>query len=159
MTRLTIGHVGLHVRNIEEEVAFLEIIGGELTCIDTMKNGTRIAFVSLDGVRHHSLALFEDGVALGSGDSKKENRGLHHIAMPVGSRQEVEAWRAKLEAKGVEIDGPYIQGPEGGGLDNGSGSYAVFFTDPNGVCFEIYSGAMTLPEYRAQQAALEAAPV
>jgi catechol 2,3-dioxygenase-like lactoylglutathione lyase family enzyme len=154
MTRLSIGHVGLHVRNIEEELEFLKIIGGELTSVDQMKNGTRIAFVSLDGERHHSLALFEDGVPLGSGDSKKENQGVHHIAMPVDSREEVEAWRARLEAKGVEIDGPYIQGPAGGGLDNGSGSYAVFFTDPNGVCFEIYSGALTLPEYRAQQAAL-----
>jgi len=146
--RLTIAHVGLHVRNIEEELDFLETIGAEMTSMDRMKSGNRIAFVSLDGERHNNLALFEDGEPLPSGDSKKEKLGVHHIAMPAASREEVEAWRAKLEAKGIEIDGPYIQGPDGGGLDGGSGSYAIFFTDPNGICFEIYTGAMSVADYR-----------
>jgi catechol-2,3-dioxygenase len=152
MSRLIIGHIGLHVRNLEEEIEFLETIGAELTAIDQMPRG-RVAFVSLDGERHHSLALFEDGEPLASGDSKKERQGVHHIAMPTESRAEVDAWRAKLEARGIAIDGPHIQGPEGGGVDNGSGSYAIFFTDPNGICFEIYTGAMTLPEFREQEAA------
>jgi len=107
----------------------------------------------LDGVRHHSLALFEDGEVLPCGSSKAERRGVHHIAMPADSREIVQGWQEKLEANGIAIDGPYVQGPEGGGIDGGSGSYAIFFNDPNGICFEIYSGAMTLPEYRrAQQA-------
>lgn len=154
MTGFRIGHVGLHVRNIEEEVAFLEIIGGKLTSMDRMPRG-RIAFVSLDGIHHHSLALFEDGEKLPSGDSKKEPRGIHHIAMPTDSREAVDRWGERLKSHGIAIDGPYIQGPEGDGLDGGSGSYAIFFTDPNGICFEIYAGAMTVEEYRREQAAKE----
>lgn len=151
MERLSIGHVGLHVRNLEEEIAFLEILGAEVTCIDQAPVG-RIAFVSLDGVRHHSLALFEDGEKLPSGNSQNEPRGIHHIALPTETRDDVDAWKDKLEARGLTVDGPFIQGPEGGGLANGSGSYAIFFTDPNGVCFEISAGAMTVAEYRKSKA-------
>ena len=39
-----------------------------------------------------------------------------------------------------------------GGIDGGSGSYAIFFNDPNGICFEIYAGAMTVTEFRQAQA-------
>ncbi len=156
MACLSIGHVGLHVRDLEEEIAFLELIGGELTSIDRAPAG-RVAFVSLDGERHHSLALFEDGRRLPSGNSKTEPAGLHHIALPAESREAVAAWEGRLAAAGVEIDGPYVQGPDGGGLDGGSGSYAIFFNDPNGVCFEIYAGAMTLPEFRRAQASRPAA--
>ncbi len=151
MKRLTIGHVGLHVRNLEEEIEFLELIGCEVTSIDRMQRG-RVAFISMDGERHHSLALFEDGEALASGNSRNDKTGLHHIALPAQSRQEVDGWKKKLKARGIEIDGPHVHGPEGGGMETGSGSYAIFFTDPNGVCFEIYAGAMTLPEFRGKQA-------
>ncbi len=147
MNRLTIGHVGLHVRNLEEEIEFLELIGCEVTGTDTLR-GNRVAFVSMDGERHHSLALFEDGEALESGNSRKENKGLHHIALPAQSREEVDSWKTKLQASNIDVVGPDIHGPEGGGMENGSGSYAIFFTDPNGVCFEIFAGAMTLPEFR-----------
>lgn len=147
MPGFRIGHIGLHVRNIEEELEFLSVIGGELTSIDRMPKG-RVAFVSLDGEHHHSLALFEDGSPLPSGDSKKEKLGIHHIAMPIASRADVDRWSEKLAAHGIAVDGPYVQGPEGGGLDGGSGSYAIFFNDPNGICFEIYTGAMTVAEYR-----------
>ena len=154
MERLSIGHVGLHVRDLEEEIAFLELLGAEVTCIDRAPVG-RIAFVSLDGVRHHSLALFEDGAPLPSGNSKAERTGVHHIAMPAETREDVQAWHRKLQAHGIAIDGPYVQGPEGGGIDGGSGSYAIFFNDPNGICFEIYAGAVTLPEFRKARAAEE----
>lgn len=152
MAGFSIGHVGIHVRNLEEEIEFLKKLGGELTSMDRMPRG-RVAFVSLDGVAHHSLALFEDGEVLPTGDSKKEPRGVHHIALRVASRAEVDSWIGRLKAAGLATDGPHIQGPEGGGLDGGSGSYAVFFTDPNGICFEIFSDPMTVSEYRAMKAA------
>ncbi len=110
MSRLSIGHVGLHVRDLEEEIAFLELIGGELTSVDRAPVG-RVAFVSLDGERHHSLALFEDGRRLPSGDSKKEPVGVHHIALPAESIDEVKSWQSRLEAAGIEIDGPLRAGP------------------------------------------------
>ena len=142
------GHIGLHVSSIEEEMEFLEKLGGTMTATDQMENGTRVAFVSMDGERHHSLALFEDGEKLASGNSRLKGVGLHHIAMPVESRDEVEQWQRNLEKKGVKTAGPSIQGPEGGGLDNGSGSYSIFFQDPNGVCFEIYAGSMSVSDFK-----------
>ncbi len=63
MAGFRIAHVGLHVRDLEEEIAFLEILGAKVTSTDVMPTGRRVAFVSLDGEHHHSLALFEDGVA------------------------------------------------------------------------------------------------
>ena len=148
MAGFSFGHIGLHVPCIDEEIEFLKKLGGTMTATDQMENGTRVAFVSMDGERHHSLALFEDGEKLASGNSRLKGAGLHHIAMPVKSRDDVDQWQRDLERKGVKIAGPSIQGPEGGGLDNGSGSYSIFFQDPNGVCFEIYAGSMNLSEFK-----------
>ncbi len=61
MTSLTIQHIGIHVRNIEEEMVFLSLLGAEITSISESPRRGRIAFVSLDGVWHHNFALFEDG--------------------------------------------------------------------------------------------------
>ncbi len=148
MPGFRIAHVGLHVRNLEEEIAFLAVIGASVTATDTMRTG-RIAFVSLDGELHHSLALFENGEPLASGDSQKERQGIDHIALPTGTRADVDGWAEKLTAAGIAWRGPYIQGPEGGGLPNGSGSYSIFFNDPNGICFEIYAEAMSVAAFRA----------
>jgi len=151
MTSLKIGHVGLHVRDLDEEIRFFEMLGGALTSIDRLGRG-RVAFVSLDGVWHHNFALFEDGAPLPSGDSQKERLGLDHVAMMTDSREAVDAWKAKLTAHGVRVTGPQIQGPDGGGLEGGSGSYTIFFTDPNGICFEIFAEPMTVSEFRSRRA-------
>jgi catechol 2,3-dioxygenase-like lactoylglutathione lyase family enzyme len=147
MSPLNIRHVGLHVRSIEEEMEFLSLLGAEVTSTGTMKRG-RVAFVSLDGIWHHSFALFEDGDPLPSGDSQREKMGLDHIAMETDGRLSVDAWAEKLSAHGIVVKGPQIQGPEGGGLKEGSGSYTIFFYDPNGICFEIFTEPMTVSQYR-----------
>ena len=158
MGKLKMGHLGLHVRNLEEEIKFLELLGAELTSIDTMVRG-RIAFVSLDGEWHHNFALFEDGSPLESGDSQKEKQGIDHIAMATDTRDSVNEWVEKLKANGIAVKGPQIQGPEGGGLDNGSSSYTIFFNDPNGICFEIFADADTVTKFRERVAEREAATV
>jgi catechol 2,3-dioxygenase-like lactoylglutathione lyase family enzyme len=155
--RFFIGHVGLHVRNLDEEIAFLQLLGAEVTSTGVMPRG-RIAFVSLDGETHHNFALFEDGAPLPSGDSKKERHGIHHIALRVETRAEVDEWIGKLKNHGLELDGPHIQGPEGGGLEAGSSSYSVFFADPNGVSFEIFAEPQSVGEFRKVRAARERAP-
>ena len=71
-----VGHIGLHVPSIEEELMFLEKLGGTLTETDKMDNGTRVAFVSMDGERHHTIALFEDGEKLPNGNSRMKGAGL-----------------------------------------------------------------------------------
>ena len=156
MTKLKMGHLGLHVRNLEVEIEFLELHGAEVTSIDTMSRG-RIAFVSLDGVWHHNFALFEDGSPLESGDSQKERQGIDHIALATDTRESVNEWVEKLTANGIKVKGPQIQGPEGGGLDNGSSSYTIFFNDPNGICFEIFADADTVTKFRERVAARAAA--
>jgi len=148
---------GLHVRDLDEEIAFLELLGAAVTSRGTTPRG-RIAFVSIDGETHHNFALFEDGERLPSGDSKKETRGVHHIALRVATRAEVDDWIARLKAHGIALDGPHIQGPEGGGLEAGSSSYSVFFTDPNGVCFEIFAEPQTVAEFSAFRTARERQP-
>jgi len=150
MSGLTIRHVGIHVPNLEEEITFLELLGAEVTSIDALPRG-RVAFVSLDGMWHHSFAVFEDGEPLPSGDSQKEPRGLDHIAMATDSRASVDAWKKKLTAQGIHVQGPQVQGPEGGGLDGGSSSYTIFFHDPNGICFEIFADAQTVGEFRTRR--------
>ncbi len=155
MPPLTIRHVGIHVKNIEEEMEFLSLLGAELTSIGKIGKRGRIAFVSLDGVWHHNFALFEDGDRLPSGDSRKEKMGLDHIAMATDSRESVDEWVKKLSANGIKVHGPQIQGPEGGGLQEGSRSYTIFFHDPNGVCFEIFSEPVTVGEYREIEAEWE----
>ena len=155
MASLTIQHVGIHVRSIEEEIEFLSLLGAEVTSIAESGRRGRIAFVSLDGVWHHNFALFEDGEPLPSGDSQKEPRGLDHIAMATDSRSSVDEWVEKLTANGIKVHGPQIQGPEGGGLPEGSSSYTIFFHDPNGVCFEIFAEPMTVSEYHATVRARE----
>lgn len=154
MTPLRMGHLGLHVRNLEEEIEFLELLGAEVTSIDKMGRG-RIAFVSLSDEWHHNFALFEDGTPLESGDSQKEKQGIDHIAMATDSRASVDQWVEKLTAHGIPLKGPQIQGPEGGGLDNGSSSYTIFFNDPNGICFEIFADADTVTKFRERQTARE----
>ena len=156
MTRLTLGHVGLHVRNIEEELEFLKLLDVELTAIDQTGRG-RIAFVSIDSVWHHSFALFEGGTPLASGDSQKESQGIDHLAMATDSRKSVDEYKEKLIAHGIEVKGPQIQGPEGGGLENGSRSYTIFFTDPNGICFEIFADPLTVSEFREIESQRETA--
>ena len=151
MNPLTIRHVGIHVRDIDEEMEFLSLLGAELTSIGKVSRG-RVAFVSLDGIYHHSLAVFEDGEPLPSGDSQKENRGLDHIAMETDSREAVDQWVEKLSSNGVKVNGPFIQGPEGGGLEQGSGSYTIFFHDPNGICWEIFTQPLSVSDYQKQAA-------
>jgi len=153
MSGLSIGHIGIHVPSIDEELKFLDILGAKLTATDTMKNGVKVAFVSLDGTRHHTIALFEDGQKIPSGNSRTKGTGLHHIAISVESRDIVLRWQRILENNGIKITGPSIQGPDGGGLLNGSGSYSIFFQDPNGICFEIYTGAMSVSEFKAYKKA------
>ena len=147
MKPLTIRHVGIHVRSIEEEMEFLSLLGAEITSMGTLGSRGRIAFVSLDGVYHHNFALFEDGEPLPSGNSKKERMGLDHIAMETDSRKSVDEWVKKLTANGINVSGPQIQGPEDGLLEEGSRSYSVAFQDPNGVCFEIFAEPLTVSEY------------
>ena len=57
--------------------------------------------------------------------------GYHHYAFELGSRQEVDALFAFLQAEGVGIVDPPADYP-----DYGDGYYAVYFLDPDGLKLE-----------------------
>ena len=62
MERLSIGHVGLHVRNLEEEIAFLEILGAEVG--DTLRVGVVDGRLGTARIVTRSSAALELEVAL-----------------------------------------------------------------------------------------------
>lgn len=57
--------------------------------------------------------------------------GLHHIAWTAGSRADVDAMHAHLQAIGATILDPPADYPQ-----YGAGYYAVFFADPDGLKLE-----------------------
>ena len=141
MAASTIWHVGIHVRDIEEELAFLVLLGAELTSVGESARRGRIAFVSLDRVWHHTSLCSR---------TARRRRAAIAAGTATDSRESVDGRARRLTAQGVAVDGPRIQGPKDSGPDEGSGSYGIFFRDPNGVCFEIFTKPMTVSEYRAR---------
>ncbi|MEC9346416.1 MAG: VOC family protein [Pseudomonadota bacterium] len=53
--------------------------------------------------------------------------GFDHVAMTVDSRQELFAWKDRLEAAGLEITGP---------IDHGA-FWSIYFFDPNNIPLEL----------------------
>jgi glyoxylase I family protein len=54
--------------------------------------------------------------------------GLRHVALAVGSRAELEAWKVRLEAAGLWVSDFVPHGPE---------RRSLYFFDPNGHYFEL----------------------
>lgn len=59
--------------------------------------------------------------------------GLHHLAFAAESREDVDALHAKLVAFGAVILDPPADYPQ---YNSGTGYYAVFFADPDGLKLE-----------------------
>lgn len=53
--------------------------------------------------------------------------GFDHVAMTVDSRQELFAWKDRLEAAGLEVTGP---------IDHGA-FWSIYFFDPNNIPLEL----------------------
>lgn len=68
--------------------------------------------------------------------------GLHHLALRAASREDVDALHAELLALGVTILDAPSEYP-----DYGTGYYAVFFSDPDGIKLEY---VFTPPEAEAR---------
>jgi catechol 2,3-dioxygenase len=95
---LRIGHVHLHVGDVEEAVAFYrDLIGFELRA-----NIGSAAFVSAGGYHHH--LGFNTWKGEGVGPSPPETVGLHHWTVELPTPDEVATVRSRLEQAGVPIE-------------------------------------------------------
>jgi catechol 2,3-dioxygenase-like lactoylglutathione lyase family enzyme len=120
-----LGHLVYEVSDIERSTRFwTEVMGFEVSDV----NEIGMVFLRYGG-DHHSIAL----VPSKKSQRPPEDAGLqfHHLAMEVGSVDELFAARDFLRAKGVEI---VYEGRRGPG-----GNIGVEFRDPDGYVFEIYA--------------------
>ncbi len=65
---------------------------------------------------------------------------FNHIALDVGSKDEVDRWQARLTSLGVETLGP---------VDHGI-IYSVYFHDPNGIRMELTANVTNWKAHAAQ---------
>lgn len=95
----------------------------------TLANGECIAFFNVEGL--------EPGAGDGLPDWPR------HLALGVESREQLEAWKAHLEAAGLDVVGI---------TDHHGIWYSIYFFDPNGVRLEITYQARPLDDSDAEAA-------
>jgi catechol 2,3-dioxygenase len=122
-----IGHVALHVRDLERSARFYtDVLGFEISDVippGRLPGGAVFVRCNSD---HHGIALFQ---------ATKENEagaGLHHVALEVGTLDEVLRVREHLRKHDVPID---FEGRRGAGVQ-----LVVEFRDPDRHRLEIYWG-------------------
>lgn len=119
---LTLGHVHLKVRDIDQAVAFYT---AHLGLIVEEQVAGRYAFLS-DGKAHHTVAL--QSVGPGAPQPGLRSVGLYHTAFEVSDRQAFRERYHALRQAGLE---PVA-------VDHGI-SWAMYFNDPDGNGLEIYA--------------------
>ena len=122
MTRIKqLGHIVLFVQDLEASAEwYCDVLAMERV---TAHEGIPAVFLSF-GRRDHDIALFQvpDGRALGHHDAE-------HFALEIdGGLEDLKAFRARLEEKGVRITGT---------VDHGI-SYGIYFLDPDGHQLEVF---------------------
>jgi lactoylglutathione lyase len=150
-----LGHIGIHVSNVDRSIDFYRrVLGLKLTGKWGPPDFIRpICFMRVTD-KHHNLVLFELSedarrAGLNTGDSSRRNDvGLDHIAFEIDSREDWLLALDHVRACGVDIvDGPVVHGHESSGpmsFIGGSGSHAFYFLDPDGNRIEIYCWMMTV---------------
>ena len=152
-----IGHVGIHVSDIDRSIEFYrKVLGLKVSSRMGPPDFPRgVCFMRCEDM-HHDLVLFEltkdvDRGGLTTTDSWfRKDVGLDHLAFLVDERED---WLNAIEhvrSCGVEIvDGPVVHGGESTGplsIKGGSGSHAFYFLDPDGNRVEIYCWMMRVTQ-------------
>ena len=125
MDVLGIDHVDLSVDDLERSIAFYELVLGSL---------------GFSRVEHPSYVAWSNGrmnvglrpAAQRSAPVDRSRTGLHHLALRVRSRADVDALHAVLREGGATVLEEPAEYPE-----YGPDYYAVFFADPDGIKLEV----------------------
>lgn len=119
-----IGHVHLHVADLERSLRFYrDILGFEVTA----RYGDSAVFLSAGGYHHHIALNTWQGK--GATPAPKGHAGLYHFAILFPSRRELAQALKNL------VDAEY---PISGAADHGV-SEAVYLDDPDGNGVELYA--------------------
>ncbi len=119
-----IGHVHLHVADLERSLGFYrDILGFEVTT----RYGDSAVFLSAGGYHHHIGLNTWQGK--GAPPQPKGTAGLYHFAILFPSRKELAKALKSL------IDAKY---PITGASDHGV-SEAIYLDDPDGIGIELYA--------------------
>ncbi|WP_441251115.1 VOC family protein [Kitasatospora sp. McL0602] len=127
---LKTGHIGLGVTDLDRSTAFYQQVLG----LEVVAKGTdpehAYAFLGREGTL--LLTLWPQA----SGSYAPGSAGLHHLSFQVDTLAEVEAAEATLRALGAQFSHEGVV-PHGEGTASGG----IFFSDPDGIRLEIYTGA------------------
>jgi lactoylglutathione lyase len=138
---ITIGHIGLNVKEIHRSTRFYGNIFGYELMGESHDNGNHFAFLGKDA--QVKLTLWQQS----SEGFNKNISGLHHLAFQLDSMDQVEDFQRKLKGLGVKFiyDGivPHAEGTQSGG---------IYFEDPDGIRLEVYA-ATGADKYVAPSAA------
>jgi lactoylglutathione lyase len=148
-----LGHVGIHVSDVERSIEFYrKVVGLKLTGNWKPPESFRpICFLRVAD-NHHNLVLFElpkdvDRNGLDTSDSfYRKDIGVQHIAFEFDSREEWLHALDHVRSCGVEVKtGPLVHGHEAESEQSfvgGSGSHAFYFLDPDGNRIEFFCWMM-----------------
>lgn len=118
-----VGHVVLNGQDLEKmERFYTEVLGFEVVARTKRPRGV---FFSL-GAQHHDLAVIQAPI---EGQLQRPTpTGLHHVALQVGSQEELKACYRELKAREVPIAGTV----------NHHITHSVYFFDPEGNMVELF---------------------
>lgn len=128
--RVTTGHVGLNVQDLERSTAFYVAVFGFDVLSDAAMADQGYVFLGYgDDLVLTLWQQTEEGFA-------SDRAGLHHLSFAVADVSDVEEARERLAAMGTLFaqDGIVSHGP-------GAVSGGIFFYDPDGIRLEIFTGS------------------
>jgi catechol 2,3-dioxygenase len=118
-----VGHVVLNGQDLEKmEKFYTEVLGFEVVARTKRPKGV---FFSL-GTQHHDLAVIQ--TPSDAPTQRPTPTGLHHLALQVGSHEELKSCYQELKARGV---------PLAGTVDHKI-THSVYFFDPEGNMVELF---------------------
>ena len=141
-----IHHVAYRCHDAKETADFYErLLGMELTVaiseneVPSTKEPDPYMHIFLDAGMGNVLAFFELPNSPDMGRDPNTPKWVQHIALEVGSMDELDAAKQKIEAEGLDVLGPVNHGV----------FKSIYFFDPNGHRIELAANTGT-PEQMAE---------
>lgn len=118
-------HAVLYVRDARRQQRFYEDVLGFATVIDDPQ-GRFVFMRGAASANHHDIAFFSIGDGAGASEAGRSTVGMYHIAWEVGSLDELEQMRVRLQDAGALV----------GASDHGANK-SLYARDPDGLEFEV----------------------